>query len=279
MTPQAHVTGQSVTVKLSGAGRTRPLVGDQPFLMRVVAGDARDPAFLVQRQNDVETCLHLVDLGQHLRGRLAQVPLMQRLFGGAIVTSHAYRPVIADEFHIFRPGLVLVGHLRVAVKTLLPQDLSLRIYLLMGVILRVLVFIVASEADVDSVTVGCASQNGLLQNLVRGAVLALTDDVMAGEAGQLGVLQRKPGGDFYIPGWRVIDRMRVHFAAVVMAAAQVAGLAFVFQVELCFCDGRFFVALQAISAVKVNVGRVGNAALDNESCRRFTGRRGSADFS
>jgi len=124
MTFQAHIPGEPVTVKLSGAGCTGPFVRDQSFLMRVMAGDASDPAFLVERQNNVKPGLHLGDLRPHLIGRFAQVSLMQRLLGGGIVTPHADRPVIADEFYVFYPGLFLVGNLGMAVQAFFPNDLT-----------------------------------------------------------------------------------------------------------------------------------------------------------
>ena len=87
---------------------------------------------------------------------------------------------------------------------------------------------------------------------------------MAGDTGHLVVLQWKSIRDYYFAGRRIIDRMRMHLTAVVMAAAQVLHVAVVLKVKLCFCDGPFFMALKAIPTVEVNIGRVGNAALDDD---------------
>ena len=138
-----------MTVKFSGAGRTRPFIRDQSFLMRIVAGDARDPTFLIEGQNDVEPGLHLRNLRRYLIGRFAQVSLVQRLLGRFVVTSNANRSVVADKLYVFGSGFFLVRHFRVTIKAFFFHDLPTGIQLLVGIILRVFAFIVASEADID----------------------------------------------------------------------------------------------------------------------------------
>ena len=177
-----------------GFGEAMPALFARPFgageggrddagLMRVMAGDAGEPAAFVQGQDDAVLAFQLAHPDLEFQGGSDKVGFTGGMLVAEVVATLAKHFQAADELDGGERSAGFIRFLGVAEEAFFRHDFTGFIPLLVGIQPRVLLLIMTSETEGGAVRVGSAAQRGGVR-IFRGAK---DREVMAGKTGDLAV--------------------------------------------------------------------------------------------
>lgn len=160
---------------------------DDAGLMRIMAGDAGEPALFIEGQDDAVLALQLAHANLEFQGGFDKVR-----FAGGVLVAHVVAALTkhsqaADHLDGRKSRAGFIRLLRVAKEAFFRNDFSRFIQLVVGIQPRVLLRLMTAETEGGAVRVGGAAQGGDVRILLG----AKDRESMAGNAGNLAVVNRE----------------------------------------------------------------------------------------